>query len=390
MRYALAVLVAVHAPASAVAAVVAGMPAVEARVYAPLTAAPSAAFSSFSVSPLAAASLPLSAPAISAAPAAAAPLAAAPLALTPVALIAAPAAAPTADPRQALTALGASVADAPRAAPALARTFDFAGAPDSPEPTPTADTTGRPAPRLAPADAPRRVNWKAAVPNGLTMANMASGLAAAFLASDGKFVPAALAIIAANLFDAVDGRAARALKVDNPLGIDLDSLADVVSFGAAPALLVFKAALLPALGWWGFPLAAAFAGAGLYRLARFNVGAHAEKSGAAPAKASDSFTGLPIPGGAGVIVALVLALGSLPAALAAPVAAVVTVLAAAAMVSRLPYPAFKKKGLLPAVALGAAAAAVPAALGAYALIPAAVFGLYLASGPAVAALRRAR
>jgi CDP-diacylglycerol--serine O-phosphatidyltransferase len=267
---------------------------------------------------------------------------------------------------------------------ALAAAFDGAlSATAAPEPVQEGAPTA-PAP-LKPAQKFPRL--RAAVPNLLTFSNMASGLAATVLAADGRFLAAGLLILAANAFDALDGRAARALKVQNALGIDLDSLADVVSFGAAPAILIFKAALQPAFGWWGFPVAAAFAAAGLYRLARFNVGAHAEKAGASPAKKSDSFTGLPIPGGAGVIVALTLALASIPAAALGPVAAAVTLLAAAAMVSRLPYPAFKKggaKALIAPAVVGAAAIVPLALLGLPAFIPAAVFGLYLASAPLIA------
>ncbi|MFI5350458.1 MAG: CDP-alcohol phosphatidyltransferase family protein, partial [Elusimicrobiota bacterium] len=281
---------------------------------------------------------------------------------------------------------GSAAAAPPERSAALDGAFDQThAAADAPEAVRAASTAAQPA-ALKPAErAPSR--WKAAVPNLLTFSNMAGGLAASFLASEGHYVAAAVGIIAAVVFDALDGRAARALGVKNPLGIDLDSLADIVSFGTAPALLIFKAALLPAFGWLGFPIAATFAAAGLYRLARFNVGAHAEKSGAAPARSSDSFTGLPIPGGAGVIVALTLALAALPAALVAPIAAAVTRLTAGAMVSRLPYPAFKKGGAkaLIAPALVGAAAVVPlVALGLYAFIPAVVFGLYLVSGPLLA------
>lgn len=270
-------------------------------------------------------------------------------------------------------------------AQALAKTFDGSlSAASAPDPVQEPGSAKTPAP-LSPAPKTPAQRMKAAVPNLLTFSNMASGLTAMLLATDGHFLAAGIFILLANLFDALDGRAARALKVDNPLGTDLDSLADVVSFGAAPAILIYKAALLPALGWWGFPVAAAFAAAGLYRLARFNVGAHAEKSGAVPAKSSDSFTGLPIPGGAGVIVALTMALAAIPAAAVAPVAVIVTLLTAAAMVSRLPYPAFKKggaKALIVPAALGLAASIPLALLGLPSMIPAAVFGLYLASGPA--------
>jgi CDP-diacylglycerol--serine O-phosphatidyltransferase len=386
MRLLLAALLALHAPISAVAAVIERMPALELRspetVTAPFGLSPMTGPTALPTTMLGAAS-PASAAAPTAVPAAAA---AAP---------SSPAAPPAA--RGNLSALGASLAretNASAAVPGRSAALDLAfegshAAADGPEPARETESAPRPADLKPAAPAPKTPRWRAAVPNLLTFSNMASGVAAAFLASEGHFVAASLGILAANLFDALDGRAARALGVNNPLGIDLDSLADVVSFGAAPALLIFKAALLPALGWWGFPVAAAFAAAGLYRLARFNVGAHAEKSGAAPAKKSDAFTGLPIPGGAGVIVALTLALAALPAAAVAPVAVLTTLLAAAAMVSRLPYPAFKKGGMKALIApavVGAAAVAPLAALGLYAFIPAAVFGLYLASGP-VAALR---
>lgn len=313
------------------------------------------------------------------------------LSLTPTP-IATPAVAEPVKAVSALTNLGTVLAAPLKAetpGKALAKTFDGSlSAASTPDPVQEPESAKTPAP-LKPATS--HPHLRAAVPNGLTFSNMASGLTAALLASDGHFMLAGMFILLANLFDALDGRAARALKVDNPLGTDLDSLADVVSFGAAPAILIFKAALLPAFGWWGFPVAAAFAAGGLYRLARFNVGAHAEKDGKVPPKKSDSFTGLPIPGGAGVIVALTMALSSIPAAAVAPVAAAVTLLAAAAMVSRLPYPAFKKggaKALVAPVALGLAAAVPLALLGLPAMIPAAVFGLYLASGPAIALLKK--
>jgi CDP-diacylglycerol--serine O-phosphatidyltransferase len=393
MRFLLAALIALQAPASAVAAVVAEMPAIgrlTPTLAAPALAPMSPAMSPALVAPTLSAALSptLSAPAalFAAAPAAnaaAAAAAAEPMGV-PAAALAAEGEARAPAAMTNLRAVGAAVSDPKNDEAALGAAFDLSRAAAHDETAPRVAEAAR-APALKPAA--KTARWRAAVPNALTMANMASGLAGAFLASTGNYVPAALAILAGNLFDALDGRAARALKVDNPLGIDLDSLADVVTFGAAPALLVFKAALLPTLGWWGFPIAAAFAAGGLYRLARFNVGAHAEKSGAIPPKKSDSFTGLPIPGGAGVIVALTLGLSALPAAAVAPAAAAVTVLAAAAMVSRLPYPAFKKKGLKLAAAAGLAAAVVPAAFGLYALIPAAVFGLYLATGPVIALTR---
>jgi CDP-diacylglycerol--serine O-phosphatidyltransferase len=387
MRILLAGLLAVSAPMSSLAAGIERLPVVESRapeasVAAPaVIAVPSALMSAASIS---------AAPALVAAPAAAAEPSAAPAA-----------AAPAAQPATAaghLESLGAALAapersgDAGAPAAALDAAFDdrtTAAAADGPEPTLASKAAGAPAALKPATSSGRTPRWRTAVPNLLTFGNMSSGLASALLASDGRFTAAALAILAGNVFDALDGRATRALGVDNKLGIDLDSLADMVTFGAAPALLIAKAALLPAFGVWGFPIAASFAAGALYRLARFNVGAHAEKAAATGAAASSSFTGLPSPGGAGMIVALTLALPSLPAAGA--VAAAVTALAAGAMVSRLPYPTFKKGGAKALLAPAAAAAAVVAplaALGLTSFIPAAVFGLYLAAGPLAALSKR--
>ena len=84
---------------------------------------------------------------------------------------------------------------------------------------------------------------------------------------------AALAIFFAIFFDAFDGRVARMTKTQSEFGVELDSLADVMSFGAAPALLVYKWALAP-FGFVGLLLSFAFATCGALRLARFNVLAH--------------------------------------------------------------------------------------------------------------------
>ncbi len=150
---------------------------------------------------------------------------------------------------------------------------------------------------------------------------------------------AALAIFFAIFFDAFDGRVARMTRTQSEFGVELDSLADVISFGAAPALLVFKWALAP-LGFAGFFVAFAFAACGALRLARFNVLAHRGD------KASHRFfVGLPIPLAAGCIVSLVIAhyraFGSTTdPATRAPIAIVVALLAFL-MVSTVRYRTFK-------------------------------------------------
>ena len=181
------------------------------------------------------------------------------------------------------------------------------------------------------------------LPNLFTVSSIFLGLYALTLcagdATPAQLYQAALAIFFAIFFDGFDGRVARMTKTQSDFGVELDSLADVISFGAAPALLVYKWALAP-LGFAGMFVAFCFAACGALRLARFNVLAHrGEKS------SSRFFVGLPIPLAAGTIVALVIAhyraYGSeTDAATRMPVVAVVLLLSFL-MVSTIRYRTFK-------------------------------------------------
>jgi CDP-diacylglycerol--serine O-phosphatidyltransferase len=157
--------------------------------------------------------------------------------------------------------------------------------------------------------------------------------------SPAQLYRSALAIFFAIFFDMFDGRVARMTKTQSEFGEELDSLADVISFGAAPALLVYKWALAP-LGFLGMFLSFAFAACGALRLARFNVLARRGD------KASHRFfVGLPIPLAAGTIVSLVIAhyraFGSTTDPTThVPIAAVVGALAFL-MVSTIRYRTFK-------------------------------------------------
>jgi CDP-diacylglycerol--serine O-phosphatidyltransferase len=108
---------------------------------------------------------------------------------------------------------------------------------------------------------------------------------------------AAVAIIVAGVFDALDGRIARLTKTSSLFGVQYDSLSDVFAFGAAPAILVFTAVLHP-LGRFGWLGAFLFLGCGALRLARYNV--QAQRVG------EKHFTGLPIPAAGGMIAISVL------------------------------------------------------------------------------------
>ena len=149
----------------------------------------------------------------------------------------------------------------------------------------------------------RQINFRKlmfVLPNLFTVTSIFCGFYALTLcagdASPQHLYQAALAIFFAAFFDAFDGRVARLTKTQSDFGVQLDSLADVVSFGGAPALLVYKWALAP-LGFAGVFVSFAFAACGALRLARFNV----------QAASADHryFTGLPIPVGAGTLAAVV-------------------------------------------------------------------------------------
>jgi CDP-diacylglycerol---serine O-phosphatidyltransferase len=130
----------------------------------------------------------------------------------------------------------------------------------------------------------------------LTLANGGSGTAAVFFAMDhvrqahvGKLYAAAAAVLVALFFDVMDGRVARWRHQSSPMGRELDSLADVISFGVAPAAMAF------AFGFTGLFDAAVllfFVVCGISRLARYNITA---ESLAAPAGKVTYFEGAPIP-----------------------------------------------------------------------------------------------
>jgi CDP-diacylglycerol--serine O-phosphatidyltransferase len=143
------------------------------------------------------------------------------------------------------------------------------------------------------------------LPNLFTVSSIFLGFYALVLcagdATPEQLYQAALAIFFAQFFDAFDGRVARMTKTQSDFGVQLDSLADVISFGAAPALLVYKWALAP-LGFLGLFISFSFAACGALRLARFNVLAQRGDKGS-----SRFFVGLPIPLAAGTITAVVIA-----------------------------------------------------------------------------------
>ncbi|MFC6203716.1 CDP-diacylglycerol--serine O-phosphatidyltransferase [Psychrobacter urativorans] len=107
-------------------------------------------------------------------------------------------------------------------------------------------------------------------PNLITTLSLLSGFFSILASTRGDFYPAALAIFLSAILDGADGRVARMLNAQSPFGEQYDSLADMLAFGVAPAILVYSFALEP-LGRIGIGCAFVFTACGAFRLARFNV-----------------------------------------------------------------------------------------------------------------------
>ena len=127
---------------------------------------------------------------------------------------------------------------------------------------------------------------KRIIPDTITSCNLLCGSIAVFLATQGAFIWAFVFILAGAFFDFFDGLSARLLKAPSPIGVELDSLADDITFGLAPSMMVF-CYLRPILGWWA-ALALVMAAFSALRLAKFNV----------DERQHDSFIGLATPANA--------------------------------------------------------------------------------------------
>ena len=133
------------------------------------------------------------------------------------------------------------------------------------------------------------------VPNVLTLLALCAGMTAIRFAVTENFEAACYAIIVAGVFDGLDGRMARLLKSTSRFGAELDSLADFISFGVAPALVLYlwTMAALHSVGW---AIVLFFAICCALRLARFNTEIAAEPQ----PHVAGFFSGVPAPGGAGL------------------------------------------------------------------------------------------
>ncbi|MEA3318763.1 MAG: CDP-diacylglycerol--serine O-phosphatidyltransferase [Bacillota bacterium] len=183
------------------------------------------------------------------------------------------------------------------------------------------------------------------IPNMFTLGNLFCGFLSIGFAASGEYSNAAILILIGMMLDSMDGRLARMLNADGELGKELDSLADVVTFGVAPSFLVYYTYFYQ-FGMLGMAIAGLFPLFGAYRLARFNI---------STSKSSGKyFTGVPITAAGGILALLTLFGDFIPQI----VTTVIFTAFCFLMVSKIKIPSFKdvplpKYGTIVTLFLGA-------------------------------------
>ena len=184
------------------------------------------------------------------------------------------------------------------------------------------------------------------LPNMITLSSIFCGFDSIRLSAtateDADYYKASLLLVYALFFDMLDGRVARLTKTQSAFGLQIDSLADVISFGVAPSLLVYKWSL-EQKGIVGIIVAFTFTAAAAVRLARFNVLSMTESG--APQKSGKYIVGLPVPPAAGILMSLVVANHAIGGDLSGPkyvaLMMALTVFLAFLMVSTVRFRSFK-------------------------------------------------
>jgi CDP-diacylglycerol--serine O-phosphatidyltransferase len=178
------------------------------------------------------------------------------------------------------------------------------------------------------------------IPNILTLLALCAGMTAIRFALEERWEHAMLAILVAAILDALDGRVARILKGTSKFGAELDSLADFLNFGVAPALVLYLWTMKDA-GRIGWVLSLLFSISCVLRLARFNTGVDEPN---APPWAYNFFAGVPAPAGGGLVLLPMMLSSSLGDGFFRQpwVTGIFMIIVAGLMVSRLPTFAFKK------------------------------------------------
>jgi len=188
----------------------------------------------------------------------------------------------------------------------------------------------------------REIPLRLLVPNVVTLLAICAGVTGVRLAFEGRFKTAVAMVLIAAFLDGIDGRAARALKATSKFGAQMDSLADIVNFGVAPALVLY-AWVLDQAGTFGWIAALIYIIACGLRLARFNV---LSEDAERPAWQTDFFVGVPAPAGALLLLlpAYVGFLGLARTEAAGWLSALYTLAIAFLLVSRLPVYSGKGAG----------------------------------------------
>ncbi|TKC19479.1 CDP-diacylglycerol--serine O-phosphatidyltransferase [Robertmurraya kyonggiensis] len=167
------------------------------------------------------------------------------------------------------------------------------------------------------------------IPNMFTLGNLYCGFLSIGFAANGEYNNAAILILIGMMLDSMDGRLARMLKADSTLGKELDSLADIVSFGVAPSFLVYYTYFYQ-FELIGLVVAGLFPLFGAYRLARFNISS--DKS------SLNYFIGVPITAAGGILALLTLFGGEFPDIITTVVYTALCFL----MISRIRIPSLKE------------------------------------------------
>ena len=189
----------------------------------------------------------------------------------------------------------------------------------------------------------KRPSLNRMLPNILTVAALCAGLSSIRFGLMGRWEPAVMAIVVAVILDGLDGRVARLLGGTSRFGAELDSLSDFVSFGVAPAVLLYLWTVQE-MGGFGWALALLFAVCCALRLARFNT---ALDDSSPPPWSRHYFVGIPAPAGAGLALLPMMITFELGGGIAdrPVVAAAVMVVVASLMVSRVPTYSIKSTRL---------------------------------------------
>ncbi len=178
----------------------------------------------------------------------------------------------------------------------------------------------------------RVVQIQKLIPSAFTLGNIALGFMGIIASAAGEFRLACIYLFLGALCDMADGRLARWLNATSKFGKELDSLSDMVSFGVAPAVMIYFAAL-KSLGPIGLLPALTYMLCGAVRLARYNIDTQEISK--------HSFSGVPIPIAASYIWSLVMVHDSLPM----PIIVSLTLLMSGLMISTVKTPNFRKDGL---------------------------------------------